>query len=190
LLREIFEFFAVPLHEAVPEPIILDDPVLAWNEREPPPLETNPSIDKRSSRLAQDRKIRIWNEMVMIAPDFSNTGGVYIDEKNCDWLILPQYPLPSKWNERWAKLLIFFPEGYPVCPPVGFYLNRQFKLKTGGSDPHLTGSAYHGAPDLRECGWYWYCVTIQGWRPSTDYQKADNLRTFLASARESLTNDY
>jgi len=140
------------------------------------------------------RNERLLNEILMIGSRFANSGGIFYDEQNFDWIMIPRYPLPERWRERWCKLLIVPPQDYPSIPPIGFYLNRKFHLKGGGSDVHATGRAYHGAPDLLRAGWYWYCVTIQngpgGWQPSADYRQPDNLFTFLNMIRESLTNDF
>jgi len=140
------------------------------------------------------RNERLLNEIIMISPRFSNTGGIHYDEENFDWIMIPRYPLPERWQERWCKLIIVLQRDCPAIPPLGFYLNKKFHLKDGGRDGHLTGEAYHGAPDLRKTGWHWYCVTIQngpgGWQPSADYRKPDNLWTFLNMVRESLTNDF
>lgn len=140
---------------------------------------------------------RIQRELQMIAPRFAHSGGVMCDDENWDWLIIPNYPLPERWKTRtgkvlWCKLLIVFPETYPETPPIGFYLNRKFWLNDGSRDSHLTGQSYDGAPDLREAGWYWYCVRVEGgaWKPQADYMKPDNLWTFLNMVRESLTNDF
>jgi len=141
-----------------------------------------------------DRTERIRAEILMVAPHFSRHEGVCYDEENCDWLMIPKYPLPEKWQNRWCKLLILFPEGYPITPPIGFYLNRKFKLKDGGTDGHLVGTGFHEAPDLRAQRWFWYCVQARdasagGWRPSPSYNQPDNLWTFLNMVREVLTND-
>ncbi len=139
------------------------------------------------------RKQRIDNEILMIAPRFAKAGGVLYDEENGDWLVIPRYALPERWQKRWCKLMIVFPEGYPDTPPIGFYLNKKFQLTGGGSDSHLTGRSYHGAPNLTKAGWYWYCVRIAsgqgGWKASADYRQPDNLWTFLNMVRETLTND-
>lgn len=139
------------------------------------------------------RNDRLMNEIMMMAPRFSQNGGIYYDEGSFDWIGIPQYALPERWGERWCSLLIVPPADYPTVPPVGFYLDRKIQLKTGGYDPHATGQAYHGAPDLLQSGWHWYCVTVAngqgGWRPSADYRQPDNLWTFLNMVRESLTND-
>ncbi|MDP3795188.1 MAG: hypothetical protein Q8R13_04675 [bacterium] len=130
----------------------------------------------------------------MIAPNYTKHEGICYDEENCGWLMIPKYPLPAKWRNRWSKLLVLFPETYPVTPPIGFYLNRKFRLIDYEADPHLIGVGLDGAPDLEARGWYWYCVRLLdgsdgGWRPNPDYRKSDNLRTFLAMVREVLTNE-
>src|SRR5262249_27422006 len=121
------------------------------------------------------RKERIENEVIMIAPRFAERGGVDFDEENGDWLRIPRFALPERWHDRWPQLLIASPKTYPVSPPLGFYLDRHFPLAGGGRDPHLTGSAHHGAPTLLEQGWHWYCVqTLSsangGWRATADYR--------------------
>jgi hypothetical protein len=141
------------------------------------------------------RNDRIEREVFMIAARFAQSEGIFFDERNKDWLMIPKYPLPERWEERWCKLLIVFPETYPETPPIGFYLNKEFQLKRGGNDSHLTGRAHDGAADLMRQGWFWYCVRIEarsagGWQPSTDYRQPDNLWTFLNMVRESLTNDF
>jgi hypothetical protein len=161
------------------------------------------ALDWLKSRLnpgppaANRRNQRIDAEVKMIAPRFSRRPyyGVYYDEEHRDWLVIPNYPLPARFRERSCDLLIVFPEDYPQMPPIGFYLNQRFELNQGGHDPHATGKAYHGAPDLTGQGWHWYCVQMDmqspgAWRPKADHRQADNLWTFLNMVREALTDDH
>lgn len=141
-----------------------------------------------------DRKWRIESEVLMIAPRFAERGGVDFDEANGDWLRIQRFALPDRWQQRWAQLLIVFPQTYPVSPPLGFYLDKQFPLAGGGGDPHLTGNAHYGAPDLLAQGWFWYCVkplsaADGGWRAVADYREPDNLWSVLALVRDVLSND-
>jgi len=143
------------------------------------------------------RNQRIDAEVAMVAVRFSRPPyrGVYYDQETRDWLVIPDYPLPARFRDRRCDLLIVFPETYPETPPIGFYLNRQFALQSGETDPHATGRAYHGAPDLIKQGWHWYCVRMDmaapgAWRPQADPSRPDNLWTFLNMVRESLTNDH
>ena len=143
------------------------------------------------------RNERVDAEVQMIAARFSHPPyqGVYYDDENRDWLIIPDYPLPARFRDRSSDLLIVFPETYPETPPIGFYLNKRFPLRAGGYDPHATGKAYHDAPDLTDQGWHWYCVQMDmqvagAWRPQADPGQPDNLWTFLNMVREALSNDF
>jgi hypothetical protein len=154
-------------------------------------------LDQTKQPAANRRNQRIDAEVLMIARRFSRPPyqGVYYDDENRDWLIIPNYPLPARFRDRRCDLLIVFPETYPETPPIGFYLNQQFPLRNGQHDPHATGKAYHGAPDLTEQGWHWYCVQMTvdaagAWHPQANHRRSDNLWTFLNMVREVLSNDF
>lgn len=134
-------------------------------------------------------------QVMALAPRFSQDGvGIQFDEEACDWVVIPKYPLPERWAQRWSPLLIVFPADYPSTPPPGFYLKHKLWSKPG-RDTHLFRDAtYHGAPDLSESGWSWYCVLARvgeagGWSPNAnDPNEPDNLWTFLNMVREALTD--
>jgi hypothetical protein len=127
---------------------------------------------------------------------FSKDGGEGIRlDPELNWIVIPRYPMPDRWRQRWTSLLIVFPTAYPDVPPTGFYLTIKARLKNGQRDRHLfNGSPYQHVADLSAQGWFWYCVHAQvqgsgGWRPSNDPDTPDNLFTFLNMAREALTTD-
>ncbi len=163
-----------------------------------PATQTHPESAARPVVLRNPRRrARIEAEVLMIAERFSRLPyqGVYYDDEQHDWLIIPNYPLPARFQERRCDLLIVFPETYPETPPIGFYLNKKFALRDGRVDGHLTSRAYHDAPDLTTQGWHWYCVTMNmnaagAWSPKADPSQPDNLWTFLNMVREVLTNDF
>ena len=161
--------------------------------------QLNPSTQstKQGSLSPNRRNRRIDAEVQMIAGRFSRPPyqGVYYDEENRDWLVIPNYPLPARFKARRCDLLIVFPATYPETPPIGFYLNQRFQLRNGQYDPHATGKAYHDAPDLTDQGWHWYCVQMNmkapgAWRPQADHRQPDNMWNFLNMVRETLTNDH
>jgi hypothetical protein len=81
-------------------------------------------------KKADQRRRFITEQVYQIAPRFSQDGtGVHFDEENCDWLMIPRYPMPERWKQRWTSLLLVFPTTYPVTPPVGFYLRIRLGLK-------------------------------------------------------------
>lgn len=138
-----------------------------------------------------NRDRRILQEIVLLASDFEEL--VYDDERY-RWVVVPEYPLPPRWAERRAAVLVVLPDLYPAAPPLGFYLNRRFKLKDGGRDPHLLGYTAYGTPNLMDRGWRWYCTRVReaergGWHPSADCRRPDNLQTYLLLVQEVLTND-
>lgn len=60
--------------------------------------------------------------------------------------------------------MILLPAAYPLASPIGFYLRKGANV--GGLDTsHLYQRAYHGAPDLGEEGWQWFCGVADGWIP-------------------------
>ena len=157
----------------------------------------HPAAGAPASAPSRRRNQRIDAEVLMIANRFSRPPyhGVCYDEANRDWLVIPNYPLPSRFRARNCDLLIVFPETYPETPPIGFYLNQKFSLRDGRNDPHLTSAPYHGAPDLRDQGWHWYCVQMNmqaegAWQPHADHRHPDNLWTFPNMVPEVLSNDF
>ena len=162
-----------------------------------PAFEPSPCRVPMGGRV--DRRTRyIRSQAYQLAERFSKDDGkgILLDEQDYNWLIIPRYPMPERWRQRWTKLMILFPAAYPDVPPTGFYLTIRAGLKSGGKDRHLYkgGGFYAEAPDLSKDGWFWYCVHAQvqgagGWQPSSDPAYPDNLFTFLNMAREALTAD-
>ena len=159
-------------------------------------FSSSPVIDERQREDRRTRYIR--TQAYQLAERFSRDGGagIQLDETEFNWLIIPEYPLPERWQARRTQLMILFPAAYPDVPPTGFYLSIKGRLKRGGRDPHffLEGGYYPEAPDLSASKWHWYCVHARvqgagGWKPSADPTDSDNLFTFLNMAREALTTD-
>ncbi len=159
------------------------------------------ALEWLKQRLAQSgsdrRNDRVDAEALMIAERFSRPPyqGIVYDEEHRDWLVIPHYTLPDRFQDRHCDLLIVFPETYPETPPIGFYVNKRLPLRNGQFDPHATGRAYYGAPDLTDQGWHWYCVHMNmqaagAWQPQADHRRPDNLWTYLNMVREVLTNDF
>jgi hypothetical protein len=164
---------------------------------EPAPLPASGRVTVGGQRM--DRRTRyIQTQAYQLAERFSKDGGegILLDEQEYKWLVIPKYPMPERWRQRWTKLMILFPAAYPDVPPTGFYLTIRARLKSGGKDKYLFkgGGYYAEAPDLSHRGWFWYCVHAQvqgagGWKPSSDPKSSDNLFTFLNMAREALSTD-
>ena len=156
--------------------------------------EHNYQRNQRGYVQPTSRNQRLYNEIMMLAPAFYTSGGINYDEQNFDWVMIPNFSLPRRLQEKQCNLLILLPQIYPDIGPLGFYVDKQIHLRGGQKEPNAVGTGHHGAQDLTHLGWYWYCVTTSngqgGWRPSVNYWQPDNLVTFLNMVRESLTNDF
>jgi Prokaryotic E2 family E len=176
-----------------------EHPHVGVHEHSTRPIATTPAPPAPIRRNRKDRRTRyIQAQAYQLAERFSKDGGsgIQLDEQNYNWLIIPKYPMPERWRQRWTSLMILFPAAYPDVPPTGFYLTIRARLKDGGKDKHLFngGGFYANAPDLSAQGWFWYCVHAQvqgagGWQPSSDPAYPDNLFTFLNMVREALSTD-
>jgi len=162
-----------------------------------PPASMSARAPAGQAGRRMDRRTRyIRTQALQLAQRFSRNGGpgILLDEENYDWLIIPRYPMPERWAQRWTQLMLVLPEGYPDVPPTGFYLKVDLG-KPRKFDKHVFfgGGMYPNAPDLSKGGWYWYCVHVAmqesgGWKPGADPEAPDNLFTYLNVVREALTN--
>ena len=87
-------------------------------------------------------------------------------------------PKPTQWgwtvelkgiilpNGTRTNALVLLPDTYPLVSPIGFY------IKTGAATANLDTShlfdnkAFHGAVNLSEHGWQWFCGIAEGWKPN------------------------
>jgi hypothetical protein len=99
---------------------------------------------------------------------------------------------PKKFNVTKTDLLFLLPTDYPRLPPIGVYLN--YKWET--ADQHFLLHTAHGAPILRDEGWFWYCVGLGGgfegrtsWRPGSQAHNGHNLVTLFVAARHAINTE-
>jgi hypothetical protein len=122
-------------------------------------------------------------------------AGVNFDEENADWMIVPDYRLPSVWRNtaQTTELMVVFPTEYPVLPPIGCYLKATLP---GAPDGHLFQHVYHdAAQEPIQNGWKWYCVYVKpgSWQPAVvrypgDWKRGDNLWTYFMLIKEALSS--
>jgi hypothetical protein len=77
-------------------------------------------------------------------------------------VLLRGFPLA---NGVRTDCLILLPPNYPSVPPIGFYVREG--TATGALDRlhFFKARTFHGAPDLSEAGFAWFCGVTQGWKP-------------------------
>ena len=145
--------------------------------------------DFNLSNRSHESKQIITEQVIDIAGKFFRQG-VEFDEENADWLVVPNYQLPSNWHHiaRTTALMVIFPRDYPRLPPIGFYLPDDLPM---AHDGHFFKFAAHGASNapIQE-GWKWYCVYIHNgaWQPSREWRHGDNLWTYFTLIGEALAN--
>jgi hypothetical protein len=61
--------------------------------------------------------------------------------------------------------MILLPNNYPLASPIGFYIRKDAVV--GKLDTHhlFSDRAYHGANNLSEEGWQWFCGIVDNWQP-------------------------
>jgi len=61
--------------------------------------------------------------------------------------------------------MVLVPDNHPLVSPIGFYV-RQGAVTAQLDTSHLFEQrAYHGAVNLSEHGWQWFCGIAEGWKP-------------------------
>jgi len=64
-----------------------------------------------------------------------------------------------------TNAMILLPDTYPLVPPIGFYIKNGAAV-AGLDTSHLYNkNTYHGAVNLSEHGWQWFCGIAEGWKP-------------------------
>ncbi len=65
-----------------------------------------------------------------------------------------------------TNAMVLLPDTYPLVSPIGFYIKNGAPV-AGLDTSHLySKSAYHGAVNLSEQGWQWFCGIAEGWKPN------------------------
>ncbi|MFM8341738.1 MAG: hypothetical protein ACKN9F_05920 [Methylomonas sp.] len=61
--------------------------------------------------------------------------------------------------------MVLLPDNYPLVSPIGFYVKQGAETANLDTSHLFENRAYHGALDLSEHGWRWFCGIAQGWKP-------------------------
>jgi len=96
--------------------------------------------------------------------------------ENLDWVLIPDFPLPSGWNRERTRLLIIIPPGYPQTPPDNFYVDVGLATVAGNTP----GGYSEPAPQIGESwGQFSWHADVPTWQPGPEPQDGHNLCTFL-----------
>jgi hypothetical protein len=61
--------------------------------------------------------------------------------------------------------MVLLPDNYPLVSPIGFYVKQGAATANLDTSHLFEHRAYHGAVDLSEHGWQWFCGIAEGWKP-------------------------
>ena len=90
---------------------------------------------------------------------------------------IPDYPLPTGWNQRTATIWFRIPVGYPFAPPDSFWTDADL-LTASGAVPANTAiqQPFVGLPKM-----LWFSWHTTGWHP-----QRDRLVTFVRVIRDRM----
>ncbi|MDD2658820.1 MAG: hypothetical protein PHY54_03945 [Methylococcales bacterium] len=61
--------------------------------------------------------------------------------------------------------MVLVPDNYPLVSPIGFYVKQGAATAKLDTSHLFEQRAYHGAVNLSEHGWQWFCGIAEGWKP-------------------------
>lgn len=123
------------------------------------------------------RMKRLKQEVLALAVQY---GEVQWDDKTGSWIIIRWFPLPKGLGKPITRLLITLPSGYPIVPPnhYDFYMEKGL---------HLQHHYYEYGHKRDNEDWAWFCLEIEGWRPSSQIWNGDNLLTLMEMVTVALS---
>lgn len=100
-----------------------------------------------------------------------------------EYVLIPDFPVPSGWNQPSTRLLVLIPPGYPQVPPDCFYADDTLRLASGA----LAGNSETGRPQAGQA-WLWFSYHLEAadWKPTADPATGSNLQTFLLGIERRL----
>lgn len=127
----------------------------------------------------------VCREAWLLARQF---GVVDYDDEDGRWVQIPHFSLPAGWDRPATALLLDLPNGYPLLPPDGFYIDRFLRTRRGQRIGHYfeEGGVHNPYADK---GWGWFCIHPDrgAWHPTADLVSGDNLLKLAALIRAILT---
>jgi hypothetical protein len=101
---------------------------------------------------------------------------VEYDDEDGQWVHIACFPLPPGWDRPAIGLMLELPNGYPLLPPEGFYVDRNLRTVRGHGIDHFFERQSRLNPYASR-GWGWFCIHLdrRAWRPTGDVRRGDNL---------------
>ena len=94
------------------------------------------------------------------------------------WYLIPQYPLPEGWNQKFVDVAFRIQPGYPSTPPYGFYVPTGTRFKD--TLPNNYQEAISDPPPFAGT-WAMFSWAPEEWRPSDNLGAGFNLLNYALS---------
>jgi hypothetical protein len=93
--------------------------------------------------------------------------------------MIPEYSLPTGWNQERTRLLFIVPPEYPHQPPDNFYVDIGLRIAATNQIPanYSEGQSPIGGQ------WGTFSFHAEVWQPGLEVEKGDNMLTFLTAVR-------
>lgn len=91
------------------------------------------------------------------------------------WYLIPQYPLPEGWNQKFVDVAFRIQPGYPSTPPYGFYVPAGTRFKE--TLPNNYQEAISDPPPFAGA-WGMFSWAPAEWRPSDNLGAGFNLLNY------------
>lgn len=129
---------------------------------------------------------RVKEEVDLLKEKYPNLQ--YDEELN--WILIPEYQLPGRFNKGMTQLLWVIPPGYPQTAPDNFFVDGDLRLKDGGNPPSFNANSNSSSGPAPVSGnWGWFSWHPQQWRPAAEILKGDNLLTFVRTVNICLRGE-
>lgn len=114
---------------------------------------------------------RVIQEIALLRERYPNL----VHGQDCDWVMIPDFPLPDGYNRKATKLMFLIPATYPHTGPDCFYVEVGLRLSNGNMP-----SNYNEHMDVPVGGsWGYFSWHPEIWQPADEIQEGDSLLAFI-----------
>lgn len=104
-----------------------------------------------------------------------------------DWVMFPDYPLPSGWNVDKVDLAVRVPRGLPAEAPYAFWVRGGLLMDSGKAPDNYTYPSI-GLPFDAVSSWGQFSWVLEPWAPGSEPGKGTGMVHFVQSIRHRLAD--
>ncbi|MCE7733590.1 MAG: hypothetical protein GPJ54_01850 [Candidatus Heimdallarchaeota archaeon] len=106
-----------------------------------------------------------------------------IHDENKTWVLIPNFKLPDKrFNKEFTNIHFTIPSGFPNSGPDNFFVHVDLRLANNQMPPAFNPNSKSNTGEAKAPGeWGWFSWHPNKWQPSAQFEKGDNLLSFVRS---------